>query len=156
MWIRWRTYIIPGYVIVWFARVWSCGHNQHVDRDKKNTIMSLLEVPDLIEAPPKWSASCHKIVACPHNGSTWHFWYKLYRIHTQIHCSDTTSVAQGHHDGHDNPVYLVWACLSNHMWVTLYKRPHGARNRGSLKSVLVLGASIRDITVVTCSLVCHH
>ena len=25
-----------------------------------------LEVPYLIEAPPKWSASCHKIVVPPH------------------------------------------------------------------------------------------
>ena len=34
------------------------------------------------------------------------------------------------------------------MWVTLYKRPHGTENRSTLESVLALGASNRDITVI--------
>ena len=34
-----------------------------------NTVMSLLEAPYLIEAPPEGPANCHKIVAHPQNRS---------------------------------------------------------------------------------------
>ena len=38
-----------------------------------NTVLSLLEAPYLIEAPPNGSASCHKIVVPPQNRNAWRF-----------------------------------------------------------------------------------
>ena len=113
--------------------------------------MSLLEAPYLTEALPNGSASCHKIVAIPENRSNWRFWYELDGIHTQIHSSSTTYIAQDHNGSHDDLFYWFGLCINYHMSVTHYKRPYDAqmaRNRSALGSVLMLGASIRDSTVV--------
>ena len=97
--------------------------------------MSLLDVPYLIEVPPKQSAYCHKIVATPQNRSI--------IVNALAPGASNTNFTQSMHKyivqalhvllGIIVPAMTTWltndglaghrSCLNNHAAVTHYKRP---------------------------------
>ena len=118
--------------------------------NKSNTLMSLLEAPSLIEAPPNGSASCH-IKWRPHKieapgASNKNLVESINKCIVQArHMLLKTAMAATTTCLTGVGLHKIW-CVSN----TLYARPYDAqmtRNRSALDSVLAPDASNRDIAV---------
>ena len=111
-----RYVVIWGMKVCWvFHFTWNCricfvcvGGVSLNSIGVRYTVLSLLEVPYLIEMACKWSASCHKLVTPPHNRSPRCFQCELYGGHTRIYCSNMTSIARDHQGNHNNLFYWFW------------------------------------------------